>query len=259
MAESARGLIAYIAGGPEDEAVRASLEEALKKGVVNFCVAVCALPLFARLGDEDLEGVFTVLMTLVTAGAAGGPNLAEQDAATEAIAVALTSASDKPLLRLRIVTNVYNTVREASHKEAKLQVLKRLIKFASEHRLIETLQSFLAGAAGWPAKWALSAEQAGSLFLMIAQCMDRNGIPEEAQTFLIRYLGTLEGASAEALVAARPWAKTAALNFVKAPAVSQKSNLARLAAVRDAPPPPHPQMRSPPPPFFFPTPPRMRV
>lgn len=139
---------------------------------------------------------------------------------------------------------MYNSVSDAQRKESKLWVLKQLIRFASEARLMEPIQPFLAGAAGWPTKWALTAEQAGSLFLLIAQSMERYGAAEEAQTFLIRYLATLEGAGAEALAAARPWAKTAALNFVKAPAVSQKSNLARLAAVR--------VFSSPPPPSFLP-------
>ena len=242
--ELARRLIVCVAGGPEEEPLRASLTSALGGGarVLDFTRALCGAQgsLFARLSDEDLEGVWTVLMSLVS-----GLNLAEQDAATEMIAGALTSASDKPLLRLRIAAHVYNAVGEAQHKEAKLEVLKKLISFASEVRLMEPLQTFLAGAAGWPAKWGLSAAQAGSLFLLISQCMERYGAAEEAQSFLIRYLATLEGASAAALAAARPWAKTAALNFVKAPAVSQKSNLARLAAVRPPPPPPPPLPRPP--------------
>jgi hypothetical protein len=139
---------------------------------------------------------------------------------------------------------VYNAVDEAQHKESKLEVLKQLIRFAAETRLAELIQPFLAGAAGWPAKWALSAEQAGSLFLLIAQCMERYGNAEEAQVFLIRYLTTLEGASAAMLAEARHWAKAAALNFVKAPAVSQKSNLARLAAVRGGPLTPPPPRRN---------------
>lgn len=130
------------------------------------------------------------------------------------------------------MTNVYNTVSEVSHKDAKLSVLKHLIRFAADARQLELLQPYLAGAAGWTSKWGLTAEQAGALYLLIAQCLEKGGAAEEAQAFLIRYLTTLEGASDAAKAGARTWAKTAALNFVKAPAVSQKSNLARLAAVR---------------------------
>ena len=110
--------------------------------------------------------------------------------------------------------------------------LKNLIRFAADARLLEFLQSFIASAPSWATKWSLTVEQAGSLYLLIANCMEKCGSPEDSQGFLIRYLTTLETASEEKLLAARPWAKQAALNFIKAPAVSQRSNLSRLSAVR---------------------------
>ena len=98
-------------------------------------------------------------------------------------------------------------------------------------RLLDLLQPYLAGAASWPAKWDLTPAQAGDLYLLLAQALESSGASEEAQAFLVRYLATLEGASAAVLQDARPWIKLAMLNFVKAAAVSQKTNLPRLAAV----------------------------
>ena len=131
----------------------------------------------------------------------------------------------------RRVTLVYNSLSSDTHKSAKLGVLRSLFTFAAEGRMMELIQPFLASAASWPSKWSLTPEQAGSLYLTVAQCMERCGAAEETQAFLIRYLATLETASEAAIAAALPHAVQAALNFVKAPAISQKSNLSRLAAV----------------------------
>ena len=128
---------------------------------------------------------------------------------------------------------MYNTISEEKHKEAKLSALKNLIRFAADARLLEFLQSFIASAPTWATKWSLTPEEAGSLYLLFANCMEKCGALEESQGFLIRYLTTLETASEGKLVEARPWAKQAALNFIKAPAVSQRSNLSRLVAVRN--------------------------
>ena len=129
------------------------------------------------------------------------------------------------------VTLVYNSLSSDANKSAKLGVLRSLFTFAAEGRMMELIQPFLASAASWPSKWSLTPEQAGSLYLTVAQCMERCGAAEETQAFLIRYLATLETASEAAIAAALPYAVQAALNFVKAPAISQKSNLSRLAAV----------------------------
>ncbi len=132
------------------------------------------------------------------------------------------------------MTLVYNSLSSDSHKGSKLSVLRNLIRFAAEARLMELVLPFLASAASWPVKWGLSPAQAGSLYLQLAQSMERCGALEESQAYLIRYLATLETASEADIAAATPHAVQAALNFVKAPAISQKSNLSRLAAVSDA-------------------------
>ncbi|RYE82727.1 MAG: hypothetical protein EOO65_05070 [Methanosarcinales archaeon] len=62
---------------------------------------------------------------------------------------------------------------------------------------------------------------------------------ENAQTFLIRYLTTFENEGPELLEESKEVALEAALGFVKAPAISQRSSLPHLAAVCCRPPTPH--------------------
>ena len=118
MTDLARALISEIAPLPHEESLRQSLSATLGVGrsLFDFVSAVCGASksLFARLGDEDLEGVFTVLMSLLA-----GLNPAEQDAATHVIVSALTVATDKPLLRLRMcVTGVCGGGGELSYERA---------------------------------------------------------------------------------------------------------------------------------------------
>ncbi len=72
------------------------------------------------------------------------------------------------------------------------------------------------------------------LFLLLARAYGDAGDGAAAQAFLIRYLATFEGPAATpaALAAAAPHARAAALGYIRAPALSQRSSLAHLAAVR---------------------------
>jgi len=126
--------------------------------------------------------------------------------------------------------NLYNTV---SSKALKLDVFSRIVAFAADTRQVDALAPYLASAATWQARWGLTPAEAGALFLLVARALERTGHADGAQTFLIRHLATFEGVEpAAARAGARAAAKAAAINFVRAPAVSQRSNLASMAAVR---------------------------
>lgn len=132
-----------------------------------------------------------------------------------------------PFSRCSLV-NLYNSV---SGKAQKLSVFSKLIQYAGETKHMDALAPYLASAQSWKSKWGLTTREAGDLFLTISTCLEKVGNLEEAQVFLIRYLATFEGEPVEIRKEALPSAKKAALNFIKAPAVSQRSNLAALAVV----------------------------
>jgi hypothetical protein len=110
-----------------------------------------------------------------------------------------------------------------------------LLRYAATTKQLELLQPYLAQAGRWAAAWGLSADQLRPLFLQVAEALEKAGEIEESQAFLIRYLSTFEGADAATLAQAREYAKGAAINYVRAPGVSQRSNLPHLAAVRALP------------------------
>ena len=158
--------------------------------------------------------------------------------AVERLAAVVTSAATagEPkanAARLRVLGNLYNLLSDASNKAEKLVLLSSIIRFASETSQIELLTPVFAGAAGWKAKWGLTDAQARGLYLQIANALGRAGgaYTEQAQAFLIRYLTTFENDVSAIDDEALSHAKDAAVRYVNAPAVSQRSALPQLAVV----------------------------
>ena len=133
--------------------------------------------------------------------------------------------------RLRVLVNLYNLVSEATNKAEKLGLLKSIIRFASDTKQLELLAPVFAGAAGWKAKWGLSDVEARAIYLLISSVLEKAGDAEQAQVFLIRYLSTFEADGGAIDDEALGHAKDAAVGYVKAPAVSQRSALPQLAVV----------------------------
>jgi hypothetical protein len=65
-------------------------------------------------------------------------------------------------------------------------VIGKLITYAADARLLDSIRSSLAAAPTWPSAWGLSPAQAGALFLLVAQALEKAGQTESAQAFLIR-------------------------------------------------------------------------
>eukprot|EP00158_Paraphelidium_tribonemae_P000103 Partr_v1_DN16839_c0_g1_i1_m28286 putative Component of the eukaryotic translation initiation factor 3 (eIF-3) complex, which is involved in protein synthesis and, together with other initiation factors, stimulates binding of mRNA and methionyl-tRNAi to the 40S ribosome (By similarity) len=185
---------------------------------------------FKAGSDEDVEGLFVLLFSFLKdiEPAALGP-LAERLAAV----IASSSADLKAApARLRALANLYNSLSDATHKAEKLGLLRSVIRFASDTRQLEALAPLFAGAAGWKAKWGLTEQEARALYLLISVSLEKAGDAEQAQAFLIRYLATYEGDVGAIDDEALARAKDAAVGYVKAPAVSQRSALPQLAVVK---------------------------
>jgi hypothetical protein len=102
-----------------------------------------------------------------------------------------------------------------------------MIAFATEAKQLDLLSPYLHAIP----KWRLTQEEAATLYLLIASSHQRLGNPEGEQHFLVLYLSTFEGNAPEAMAAATPWARSAAVNYLKSTAGSQKYHVPRLQAV----------------------------
>lgn len=181
----------------------------------------------------DIEGIFVLLFSFLReAPSAAWGALAKQ------MAGIICARSEEPKgapARLRVLASLYNSLSDGEHRREKLALLRSVISFASASRQLELLAPVLASAGSWRSKWRLSDGEARGLYLLLSQVLDRAGDAEQAQVFLIRYLATYESAAAGAAIPdeALELAKAAAIGYVKAPAVSQRSALPQLAAVRE--------------------------
>jgi hypothetical protein len=135
------------------------------------------------------------------------------------------------------LVHLYNSL-EDSLRSQKLSLISTIISYASNTKQLDQLAPYLAGAAAWQKEWQLSNDEARSLFLLLSRAYGKAGDASSAQVFLIRYLQTFEpsagssGApSPAALEEAKEHAKEAAIGYIRAPALSQRSALAHLAAV----------------------------
>lgn len=128
------------------------------------------------------------------------------------------------------LTNLYNNIKESTEKSLKLEVFHRIIVFTTDSKALDLLQSYLYSIN----KWDLTQQEAATLYLLVSTSYQRLGATEEEQYFLIKYLSTFESLTIpdQAMAVATHAAKSAAINYIKSTAGSQKYHVPRLRAVR---------------------------
>jgi hypothetical protein len=138
----------------------------------------------------------------------------------------------------------------AADRALQLFVLQRLVAFAADTRQFEPggpVAAYLDGVRDWAA-YGVSPADAPGLFQLVSASFGKVGAAEEEQQWLLRYLQALDGSAAASSAAALSAARTAALNYLKAPAGQQRYEVPRLEAVSspapDFSPPPLPLRRS---------------
>lgn len=181
--------------------------------------------IFGGAESADVEGCYNILFSFF-------PALDDDkyESAVRATAAAATASSeDTPELRLTVLANLYNLMQKT---DLKLFLLLQVIQYASGTGQLDPLVETFTEAEEWCKKWGLSTTQQRDLFLTIAQSLDTAGYADEAQDFLIRFLSTFQGESPEVLRTVRDQARAAAVGYIKAPVVSQYSNLPALDAAQ---------------------------
>jgi hypothetical protein len=213
---------------------------------------------FPPRARADVEGAFTLILSLLS-----GVSAEDRKALVKKLAEVITSPAEGKgaLVRLRVcvqyppppplflssparalthcgpppppflsrsLSSLYNNLKESTEKQSKLEVLRRLISYATETRSMEALRGYLQQVSGWT---FLTQEEAATLYLLISTSYQKLGMTDEEQHFLVKYLSTFEGVAPEAMAAATHAARSAAINYIRAPAGSQKYHVPRLQAV----------------------------
>ena len=185
------------------------------------------------LHTADVEAIFTIIFSFL-----GNVQPERYARVVVRIRDAIQSAGDggRAPVRLRLLVTLFNVVDERVAKAEKVALFSHLVSFASDSKQLELLSPYFASAGTWQSKWGISDTEARGLYLAVSRALDKAGDVDGAQVFLIRYLTTFEGAAAADIDDdAKARARDAAVGFIKAPAVSQRSSLPQLAAVSATP------------------------
>ena len=187
-----------------------------------------SLPPPFSLVPSEADGYYILVTSFLGGSAGAGGALAAEVA--RRVSAAVAGGTSRAALRLRALAHVYNAVEE---RGARLALLRAIIAFAAATKQMDQMAPYLSVVSGasWQRDWGLSDAEARALFLQLAQVHGAAGEATVSQAFLIRYLATFEAAGAEALAEAKEHARDAALGYIRAPALSQRSSLAHLAAV----------------------------
>jgi hypothetical protein len=128
------------------------------------------------------------------------------------------------------IVNVYNFVADVG---LKFQLFTSILRFADESKQFEPLVPYFSAAIAALKQSGVSDAEVRPVFHELSRSLFKIGEAEQAQAFLIRYLATFESETNPAVVAeSREAAREAALGYIRAPAVSQRSALLHLKAVR---------------------------
>jgi translation initiation factor 3 subunit M len=142
------------------------------------------------LEEEDAEGCFQVLfkdIQLETDGALVSKLV------RELTSVLTSNTETNPVLRLRILTNMYNilsSVTTESTPSSFVVLLLAIIKYAGQVGQMSLLQGYFDMLEELVTKWTLSTEEACEVYLQVSLALEGDGSIEKSQTFLIKYLST---------------------------------------------------------------------
>eukprot|EP01137_Pigoraptor_chileana_P027302 Opistho-2@9715 len=142
--------------------------------------------LFTPAGDKEVEGPINTLTCLV-----------RKAKAEDAVAlykglgrIISSNTSDRPLMRLKLLTNLFNNV--GAQSSARYDIYYSLIELAGACGRVDAILSEFSELSRWLDEWHATNEQRRVLFKLINKVLTANNRPTEAQEFLVKFLSTYE-------------------------------------------------------------------
>lgn len=193
--------------------------------------------------DREVEGIFNLLGNVILANFPNDQQSAKPlfehiltvlTAPESTAGVNIGQASDKILVRYRILSNLYNALPNDSPN--RFIVFNFLLQFANANDDLDIISDALTALPTWLAEWNVSPAQKADLLAKVSQNFETAGQPKRAYEFLllhVRFLGTStlsgEGSSAATTKQAAERTISAALSL---PSVFEFEELAQIDAVQ---------------------------
>eukprot|EP00245_Coleochaete_scutata_P006937 TRINITY_DN21784_c0_g1_i1.p1 TRINITY_DN21784_c0_g1~~TRINITY_DN21784_c0_g1_i1.p1 ORF type:complete len:415 (+),score=92.54 TRINITY_DN21784_c0_g1_i1:62-1306(+) len=185
--------------------------------------------IFSNASEKDIEFVFAVVRNLVSK--AGTPDQ-EMGMANHITGVLTGKPSDKPTLRLKLLFNLYNTLRSPY---GKYQTYMRALSFTVAAKSTDLIIPSFKRLDSFLKDWNLGIDDQRALYLAVTNILrDSKSSSKDAFAYLLKYLATFAGGEDQRALAdpqVRENAAKAAVDFIKTPDLYQ-CDLLEMKAVR---------------------------
>ncbi|KAI7737200.1 hypothetical protein M8C21_021179 [Ambrosia artemisiifolia] len=171
---------------------------------------------FSKASDKDLECIFTIICDLVKKP----ENLDELLEMAKLLSTKIAQQpNDKPVLRLKILFNLYNLLE---NPYSRFCVYMNILKLALEGKVTEHVIPSFKKMDNLLKEWDLGVQDQRDLFLAISNVLkEHKSSPKETLKFLTKYLATFSGEDAQVMEEAKEEAAFTIIEFVKAPDMFQ--------------------------------------
>ncbi|KAK4409819.1 Eukaryotic translation initiation factor 3 subunit M [Sesamum angolense] len=172
--------------------------------------------IFSKASEKDLECAYTVICNLVNKP----ESLDQVHEMAELIATKVAhQLSDKHVLRLKILFNLYNLLK---NPYSQFFVYMKALNLAVSGEVAEYVVPSFKKMDNFLREWNLGVKDQRDLFLTVANILkDSKSSAKDSFNFLVKYLETFSGGDASTVAEAKEEAVHAIIEFVKAPDMFQ--------------------------------------
>ncbi|BAT95196.1 hypothetical protein LR48_Vigan02g154700 [Vigna angularis] len=172
--------------------------------------------IFSKVSEKDIESIFTIICNLVT-------KTANPDEAMEIVKVVtakiLQQPNEKPVVRLKILINLYNLLETPY---CQFYVYMKTLNLAVDGKVTEFIIPSFKKIDNFLKDWKIGIPEQRELFLAISNILKENkSMSKDALKFLTSYLATFLGEDAHVLSEAKEEGAHAIVEFVRAPDIFQ--------------------------------------
>jgi len=233
--EQAQGLITYFLKLEQQQTEAqnvidvASLHKLLAENKLKEVLTILIEKRGALLLDtpeKDTEGCFNLICSLLRKLEA----VSVDELVKKLMKIITSDTNDRPLLRLKILNNLYNMFDNDSI--SRYEVFMAILSYAKASNNSEVVLPQFKHIDRWLKIWGANVEQTRKLYGLVYKILEGTNKSVLAYRALIKYLSTFDKAEEEALFSAKEDAVKAAVSAVKLPEIHQCEELLEIPAVR---------------------------
>ncbi|KAJ6396334.1 hypothetical protein OIU77_021379 [Salix suchowensis] len=170
----------------------------------------------SKVSEKDLECTFTVICNLVTKSESPDEEL---EMAKLICSKIIQQPKDKPVLRLKILFNLYNLLDNA---HCQFYVYMKALDLAMSSKLTQYVIPSCKKIDSFLKEWNLEVQDQRELYLNVANALkDSKNSEKDSFKFLTKYLATFSGEDAYKMGEAKDEAARIIIEFVKEPDMFQ--------------------------------------